>query len=366
MSNTSKSAQVKRILIMAISIIVTLGALSFVLFEVTLNNSENKTIATVNNDPIYVDEFREKLLIQRIPVEQYFREKYGVAVNGDFWESSYDGGNPLKKAKEMALNEYVKIKVEQELGRDKGLVEDISYPAFLKQLEQENKRRKKAVENNEVIYGPIEFQKNVYYEYLRSNLEIKLKEVLESKEIQFTEEDLMKYYEQAKDSIYRKEGEVKITKIYITYMDESGNVIDGKREEVLRKIKEVKLKMDEGERIENIPSMTKNVEALKVSYKEQAFNETTAKQDAQTSSELKSQARRLSLGEISDIYEEYNTFYFIKCIEKESDGYKPFEEAKENVKVKFIDKKYEELIDKLVKDAKVEINEDIYERMKMQ
>lgn len=40
-----------------------------------------------------------------------------------------------------------------------------------------------------------------------------------------------------------------------------------------------------------------------------------------------------------------------------------FEEVKDNLKLKYIDKKYEEYIVKLVKEAKVEINESVYKRV---
>ncbi|HHW00551.1 MAG TPA: hypothetical protein GXX36_13460 [Clostridiaceae bacterium] len=368
MNNVSnrKCSRKKMMWVIAIIGVVVAVTAIFISFQVIRNNTENKIVATVNGDPVYVEEFRERLLMQKVPVQQFFREKYGIQAGDGFWESYFEGENPLKTAKEMALNECVQIKVEQQLGRDKGLVEDISYPAFLKQLEKENKRRKKAVENNEIIYGPVEYQKNVYYEYLYSNMKIALKELLEGKEIQFTEEDLMSYYEQIKDSLYRKEGEVKILKAYVTYTDENRNFSEENRKAALEKIRQVKLKMDQGENIKNISDSSPKGESLKVNFVEQVFNEKTAKHDQQSALELKTRARRLSVGEISDIIEENNTFYVIKCLEREADGYKSFEEVRENVKSKFIDEKYNEMVEGLVKAAKVEIVGSVYDRINMQ
>ena len=226
------------------------------------------------------------------------------------------------------------------------------------------------MENNEIIYGPVEYQKNVYYEYLYSNMRIALKELLEGKEIQLTEEDLMSYYEETKDSLYKKEGEVKILKAYITYTDENRNFSEENRKAALEKIKQVKLKMDQGEKIEDItdssPEGETSGESLKVNFVEQVFNERTAKHDQQSVLELKTRARRLSVGEISDIIEENNTFYVIKCLEREADGYKSFEEVRENVKTKFIDEKYNELVDGLVKAAEVKIIESVYDQISME
>ncbi len=356
----------KKMWVIAIIAILFAVTAIFISFLAIQNINANKIVATVNGDPVYTEEFRERLLMQKVPVQKYFEKKYGIQAGNDFWEDNFEGENPSKKAKDMALNECVRIKVEQQLARDKGLLEDISYPAFLKQLEKENKRRKKAVENNEIIYGPVEYQKNVYYEYLYSNMKIALKELLEGKEIQFTEADLMSYYEEIKDSLYRKEGEVKILKAYITYTDENRNFSEEKRKAALEKIKQVKLKMDQGEKIENISDSSPNGESLKVNFVEQVFNEKTAKYDQQSVLELKTRARRLSVGEVSDIIEENNTFYVIKCLEREADGYKSFEEVKENVKSKFIDEKYNEMVEELVKAAKVEIVESVYDRISVE
>lgn len=359
-----KGIPYKKIWLAAISLIASVCAISYILFQAGEAAGDRK-IALVNGDAVYEEEFRERLLMQQIPVQQYFKEKYQANMEEDFWHNSYGGEKPLKKAKEMALEEYVRIKVEQQLARDKGIVEDISYSAFLKGLEQENKRRKKAVENNEVIYGPIEYQKNVYYEYLRSNMEIKLKELLEGKEIQFTDEDLRRFYEQSKERLYAKEGRVKVLKISVSYTDGEGKVLEEKREGAGQKLEAVRLKASQGETVEDMPEVKNGGQSLKVNCKEQVFDETTAKQDAQLYSELKSRARELAPGKISQTYEENGSFYFLKGLEKEADGYKSFEEAKENVKVKYIDEKYEELIDGLVKKAKVDIDQDLYEQIEL-
>lgn len=361
----TKVMNIKKIVIAIIAIILIVVS-SLILLQASKGSGKTSIVAIINGDPIYVKEFRERLFQQQIPVQQYFKDKYGTNAGSNFWNSSFEGENTLGKAKDLALNECVKIKVEQQLGQEKGLIKDLGYTTFLKELEKENKRRKKAVENNEVIYGPIEYQKNVYFEYIRSNMELKLKEILEDKEIQVTEENIIEYYEKTKDRLYRKEGSIKIQKIYVTYMDENREFSGEQRKEALKKIEQVKRRVDEEENIESILEASEKGEALKVNNKEQLFNETTAKQDAQSTSEIKTIAKSTPVGKTSSIMEENYTFYFIKCVEKEPDGYKPFEEAKENVKIKYIDEKYEQLINGLAKAAKVRINSTVYDSIKME
>lgn len=347
-----KVTRTKKIWILATISIILIALFIYILLQESLFSGESNIIATVNGDFIYSEEFMDKLSEQIIPVQQYFKDEYKIIADNNFGEGNFGGESPLRKAKELALNECIKIKVEQQLGREKGLIEDIDYPAFLKQLKKENGRRKKAIENKEVIYGPIEYQKNVYFEYLRSNMELQLKEILENEEIKVADEDIVKHYEKTKASLYRKEGAIKIIQVYLTYSEDE-------REAALKKIEHVKMKVDMKEKVENVLTS-------EIKYKEQLFNETTAKQDAQSNSKIKTLAESLAVGKTSHIIEENHTFYFIQCIEREADGYKSFEETKENVKVKYIDEKYEAFIAGLVDAAKVDINESVFDKIKME
>jgi parvulin-like peptidyl-prolyl isomerase len=68
----------------------------------------------------------------------------------------------------------------------------------------------------------------------------------------------------------------------------------------------------------------------------------------------------MSKGQVSDIVTFYNSFYLIKCIEKKDLGYTSFDDAKAGIKSKVISQKYDEMIEKSVKEDKVNVNQSIY------
>jgi hypothetical protein len=81
-------------------------------------------------------------------------------------------------AAELAMRALVPYKIAQIGLRSGGQLEDISFGAFVREWEAENKRREEAKRNGEAVYGPIRYEKRVYYDYLQSERLSKLKELM--------------------------------------------------------------------------------------------------------------------------------------------------------------------------------------------
>ena len=69
----------------------------------------------------------------------------------------------------------VRGKVIWNWAEQEGFVNEFSYDAFLKALEEENKKRKESDEKGEPVYGPIEFTPMQYYKRLIGECEQALK-----------------------------------------------------------------------------------------------------------------------------------------------------------------------------------------------
>ena len=352
-----------------ISIIVGIGAFifSFVIFLQKHNDNqrENSYVATVNGESISVKEFRQMIDKGKASIYKYFKDKFGVDGSGNFWNSSYGGESPVDRVKKEAMDEGARIKVQQILARQKGAVDDISYSAFLKKLDKENKRREEAVKKREVIFGPVHYNPQDYFDYLFSNMLISLKEKLAGTEIKFTKDGLKNYYESVKENLYKKENTIIIQKIFLSCVDKEGNISKSKREENSIKIERAKARMDKGEKFETLAMEYNEDEKDKKTYGEQTFDRTTMRYDFMNYPKLKEEAQKLAVGQVSEIIEDNNAFYIIKCIEKGNAEYESFDKVKDNVELKYIDMKYEEMVNKLVKEAKVEINKKIYEWIKV-
>jgi hypothetical protein len=190
------------ILALGISIIVSIVAAQ----SGNVMGNQSLPLLTINQMPIDEREFMLFLNMQRARVVGYFNDTYGISDHPNFWTTTYSGETPIAMAKQLALEELKSVKIQQLLAIENGLLDDSSYATFSNQLTQENARREKAVANKQVIYGPVQYEEWGYYNYLFSNLVIKLKQVLARKESAMTESEARTLYANLKDRLYKKEG----------------------------------------------------------------------------------------------------------------------------------------------------------------
>lgn len=144
---------------------------------------DSSIVAKVNGYPIYNEEFQQRVNEKKAEVFNYFSKKYKVEDSRTFWSTSFEGEVPNEMVRKKAFDECIRIKVQQIWAKDQGLIKDISYRTFLKDLKTENRRRTKALKNNEIIYGPEQYGEVEYFSYRFINLVIKLKEKLSEKEL---------------------------------------------------------------------------------------------------------------------------------------------------------------------------------------
>lgn len=309
------------------------------------NNSD--IVATVNGESIYSKEFQNCLTDGSAVVYNYFYNKYEADYNEDFWNTDFEGEVPIEMLKEATLKSLVATKVQQSLMKKYNLWADTSYPSFLKELDEENKRRQKAHENGEVIYGPIEYDEMNYFSYVFSNKLIELKKKL-SEEQDLSKGDITEFYEEIKDEFYKIEDTLHIEKLQIT-----NNNLNNTFEKV-------KFSADNKENFKDI-AFKYTDDNNKVDYREYAFVPDNAKADERQYT-AKSIAQELEIGEVSDIFLSGNDLVIIKLKERINNGYYTLDDVYENVKTLYIDKEYEALIKSLINSAEVKINYDIYNK----
>ena len=160
-------------------------------------------IATVNTDVITVQEL--KLCEQKFKASVIldYKTMYNVNYDENFWNSTSLGESPAQLLRKKALNEAIEIKIQQQLAREMGLIKDISYKAFLEDYKNENLRRKGDIINHKVIYGPTQLTEENYFNYIFSNVVLRLKQKLYRSKFNHSETQLRLLYDNEKDSLYK-------------------------------------------------------------------------------------------------------------------------------------------------------------------
>jgi parvulin-like peptidyl-prolyl isomerase len=235
-----------------------------------------------------------------------------------------------------------------------GIVGDVSYDAFLKQLSDENRNRQEAEAKGKVVFGPKQFGEQDYFDYQMSNNVNKLKEKLFAEAGQVPDADLKARYESDKDKLYKLPDSIRLEAIRISFGDNGTD-----KEQAERQIGSALKMLGTGEAFETVAERFDpggKAEAL-------VMDETTARNDELAHPDLKAAADILKPGEISGVIAGNGEFAIIRCVEKVRNRYRPFDEVKPNVRSDYINAKYDEQIDKLVREAKVQIDTGVYDKI---
>jgi len=151
------------------------------------DSPDSMVMATVDGEPICVREFNLVSQKYKALVIQEFRKKYKLNYDAGFWCNESVGESPAENLKRRTLKTLISIKVQQLQAKKMGIISDLSYHRFLNTLAQENQRRLIAKSNNRVIFGPVQYSEEVYYDYVFSNVVIQLKSKLNVNDKQYSD-----------------------------------------------------------------------------------------------------------------------------------------------------------------------------------
>lgn len=325
-------SKMKTIIVLSVTAAVTLTGM---LTTIRLCERKDANIITVNNIPVSSQEVKMQIDIQRPGVFDYFRKKYNVENNQEFWEKSYNGERPEDLLISRTVEACTNSKVEQRLMLDEGIINSVSYDSFLKELRKENKARKSKLSRNEIIYGPEQYSEEVFYKVLLDNDRTKLKNALMKEELDLDESTLKEYYEDIKKTYFS------LGKLYKVHKIVSSSQT---------KIDQAKEALDSGEDFDSV-AINFNDDR---SVQQEVLEEKPTSKVESSDNILPREAQKLKAGQISKIIEcADKKFYIIKCVEINDLGYMNYIDVKQNVKQLYIDFAYNEMINNLALKAQV-------------
>ncbi|MDF2652411.1 MAG: PpiC-type peptidyl-prolyl cis-trans isomerase [Paenibacillus sp.] len=340
-----------KIVVLSIGSIVIIAAAIAGIY--TYAKDRPSTIAAyVNEQPVTKQEFHLYMQDQIAAVAAYFYQQYGVGVDRNFWDKSFNGETPQELLKTKTMSKLISAKVMQQLAQQRHIVNDISYPAFLQQLEEENRRREKAVLAKEVIYGPTKYDEKQFLSYSLGRMDEKLQEIFENEMSQVSEETLLAQYESDKDKFYHLGYEIQTEQVFLeSYTDKQAAV------EMLRKIQE---KVRNGESLQLAAEEGNQGRQHPVTYQHELLDSQNRSKEDVRSSKLEEIALHYEAGEMSSIIELDKSIGFIRIESKNDLGYRPYSEVKEGVVRLYSNEQYRSHLDKLEKEAKAVIVDEAY------
>lgn len=173
-----KSISRKSLIVVAAIVVITIVV---ILLIQNSGLSHNAKVFTVNDNNVTYGEFRLISEKHRGEVVTYFYSTHNVNEGLDFWgnDTYFGGESPLQKLKDMTIQTLTKVKVEQQLMVEYGIIDssEMSYKVFKKLLRAENSKRAELIASGGEVYGPEQYTESSYFDYLHN---IRLQELREA------------------------------------------------------------------------------------------------------------------------------------------------------------------------------------------
>lgn len=304
------------------------------------------SLLTINEIAIPQEEYIMFLQDQKALTVNYFTQTHGAEYDVDFWESRYGEEVPINLAKEAALEELVRIKIEQQVAKELGLIKDANFNALIDEMEKE-----------ESIYGAENMDLFQKYSVFHSKLVLDAKEKFKLNHKKIEEKILKTKYEEVKETMFNAPDDLKVIDLAI-------EVLDGNDHEVV--LNEILEAINQGITIDDLIDTYQGKGIIMPGEKNYGAYEG---KDANLSEEdlmLKEVAYTLEAGEMTLPIPSGERYHILVCLERQAKGVADFEEVEIVVEDMLKEEAYENYIDELVAKVKVEINEKEYDAIIMQ
>lgn len=166
-----------------------------------------QTVGTIQGISIGKEEVQREMRKYRAEVYSLIADKNATTKAGTtFWEQQINGVKAIDILRKKAIDSLAIIKVQEKLLVERGLWPYKDYDEFLTDLKNNNENRRKQATNNQVIYGPVEYSEQTFFDYRFNNALILLKQKLVAENlITVTDNDLQNKFEELQKNVYKDE-----------------------------------------------------------------------------------------------------------------------------------------------------------------
>ncbi len=345
--------KLKAFVISSVAILIV-AAVSITILLVLKITPETE-IAKVNGEPIYAGEWKLSADRKKSSVLSHYKELGLDTSSADFWNTEKDGKTPTEYLREISLEDAVQYKLQLVLAKEYNLLDDISFSGLVEQKNKTNIDNLAKIKVGEPVIGQRTYTLSTFYDYRLSNLKLDLQKAMGEKGKPFyaDEQTLKNFFDSVKDEFYHKTDSFVLAVVEKT----NGEVLPEQTAKDIASLMN-NLKMDFESLSAKVVQTHHGVTINKIE-----FSDESASSFSKQKSELFEAVQSLKSGE-SAVYNEEGSFKTVYCISRKDAGYKNFSDVYDAVLSQYRAIKYEEYIENLTKNAKVE-KLSAYDRINM-
>lgn len=309
----------------------------------------------VNQHEVRREEFQWFMEQERAGVVAYFKANFNLEDGQSFWNHQAGGTTPKATLQKRTVERLVREKVEQILFQEVGLVRDISYAAFLQQLQTLNREREEAAKKGEAVYGPIRYTQLQFYGHWKATLRAQATEKLAQKQLLPTEESRRRFYDDNR-SLFRAPPSCTLENVTVqAELKPAAGEAAGNLQSTARKILS---QLKAGKALPDLLKDQTRSDDVKVSW--ERHEEINADRIVELfPNEQQSKAvLALAPGEATLLTDSDARARVVRCLGKVQGQDRPYEAVQRQVKDRWLGEQYDRYIKDLASQAQVQINQE--------
>lgn len=318
--------------------IIGILMLTVIIMLASCTKNESGVMLYIGSEKVETDEFMMFASGHKAQTVQYFTNKYNAEYTEGFWTKDFDGQTPWEYLSNEVIKELTEIKMLQKLAKKEGVLKSAGYSDLIKTMNKTNEQRKQQKMNQEVVYGVTKYSPYEYYSDSMAKLKIKLKQKM-TENTEPNEEKLRGFYEEIKDTYYKKSNETNIT-VYKFPLEE---------EETAAKLLE-KAKIGEDISAEAAKAGAAS-ESMDIDYTSDRYISLYYPGLSQLIAEK-------TMPAAAGLYRTAEEVSFVKVNEIKDGGYKPFEDVESNVLSMYMDKLIDEKVKEMAENAEIKYTDE--------
>ena len=317
-----------------LGILTAAAVIAFCVRQSAVTVKKKETVVCMDKERVGKEEYAILIRANANVVQMNYETDQANAE--DFWETETDGSAPweeLQKRVEEKLKYHYALK---QLADQLHVTKDYTYKTLMADRERENDERSEKTEQEEVVYGLQEFDKDQYYTYWYSNLETQVQNALIQSKVKVSEKDCKAYYDEHKDEYAADE------RIHVIYAEAAG-------EDGWQTARNIQNALEHGYSVEELQGYFPEIE-----FNDQEFSSLDMEQGLSGIQDSRWQiAASLEDGKVSSPFEYDGKYAVIKRIERLEDQPAGYDLVKDKIERTLQVQKAADIIAEKVEKMKV-------------
>jgi len=311
--------------------------------------ADDFVVFTVNGEPVTFLELEHSLSHVRGNVIASNVVRGASFGSPDFWHEEIDGVAPVETLLNEAVQRAARIKLMQMESQSHGLIDDISYAAFVESFVMENIRRGDVLQEGGVIFGPQHYDdKSLFFDISSANLEAELRRMV-ADDMRASDEEVIALYEDGWHGETATEaGWISINQIYVPFMP-AGYLFTGEAYDLAHVVYE---QVQAGESFDEIAEQHGGV------YSREVFLPLRRGEGEVALRPSIQQARYMEIGEISDIYNDTHSWAILQVVARNEVEFWELDELWGVLQRTLSERNFVAFLDNLLEEAEIVVKEE--------